>query len=112
MNLCMKIKQKVENDTEKNIFNFSKYVLSDAEKQHFSKYLNFCFAPKQLNYADYLIQLEFFFTEMSVIQRFLSNENLDFVSTKTKKTALSSFRQCYNNPQQNLLKEELAALTI
>ena len=32
MNLCMKIKQKVENDTEKNIFNFSKYVLSDAEK--------------------------------------------------------------------------------
>ena len=42
----------------------------------------------------------------------MSNENLDFVSTKTKKTALSSFRQCYNNPQQNLLKEELAALTI
>ena len=41
----------------------------------------------------------------------LSNEDLDFVKTKTKETALSSFRQCNKNPQQNLSKEELAALT-
>ena len=41
----------------------------------------------------------------------LSNEDLDFVKTKTKGTALSSFRQYNKNPQQNISKEELAALT-
>ena len=40
----------------------------------------------------------------------LSNEDLDFVKTKTKGTALSSFRQNNKSPQQNLSKEELAAL--
>ena len=42
----------------------------------------------------------------------LCNDNLDFVRTKTKETVLYSFRQCNKNPQQNLSKEELAALTI
>ena len=41
----------------------------------------------------------------------MSNEELDFAKTKTKETALSSFRQYNKNPQQNLSKEELAALT-
>ena len=41
----------------------------------------------------------------------MSNENLDFVKTKTKETSLSSFRQYNKNPQQNLSKEELTALT-
>ena len=41
----------------------------------------------------------------------LPNEDLDFVKTKIKETALSSFRQYNKNPQQNLSKEELAALT-
>ena len=41
----------------------------------------------------------------------LSNEDLDFVKTKTKVSALSSFREYNKNPQQNLSKEELAALT-
>ena len=40
----------------------------------------------------------------------MSNEDLDFVKTKTKATALSSFRQYNKNPQQNLSKEELATL--
>ena len=41
----------------------------------------------------------------------MSNDDLDFVKTKTKKTALSSFRQYNKSPQQNLSKKELAALT-
>ena len=40
----------------------------------------------------------------------LFNEDLDFVKTKTKKTALYSFRQYNKCPQQNLSKEELGAL--
>ena len=41
----------------------------------------------------------------------LSNEDLDFVRKKTKETTLLSFRQYNKNPQQNLSKEELTALT-
>lgn len=41
----------------------------------------------------------------------LANEDLDFVKSKTKETTLSLFKEYNNNPQQNLSKEELAALT-
>ena len=46
---------KIENDPEKVIFNFSKYVFSDTEKKLLVKGLNFCFPTKQLKYADYLV---------------------------------------------------------
>ena len=99
----------MENDPEKVIFNFSKYELSDAEKKLLAKGLNFCLAPKQLNYADYLVHFELFYRNIRNLE-VLSNEDLDFVKTKTKETALSSFRQYNKSPQQNLSKEELAAL--
>ena len=101
---------KIENDPEKVIFNFSKYVLSDTEKKLLAKCLNFCLPPKQLKYADYLVHFELFYRDIRNLE-ILSNEDLDFVKTKTKETALSSFRQNNKNPQQNLSKEELAALT-
>ena len=41
----------------------------------------------------------------------LSNDDLDLLKTKTKKTALFSFRQYNKNPLQNFYKRELAALT-
>ena len=102
---------KIENDPEKVIiFNFSKYVLSDTEKKLLVKGWNFCLPPKQHKYADYLIHFELFYRDIGNLE-ILSNEDLDFVKTKTKETALSSFRQYNKNPQQNLSKEELAALT-
>ena len=101
---------KTEKDPEKVIFNFSKYVLSDIEKKLLAKGLNFCLPPKQLKYADYLVHFELFYRDIRNLE-ILSNEDLDFVKTKTKETALSSFRQYNKNPQQNLSKEELAALT-
>ena len=90
----------------KKLFNFSKYVLSDIEK----KRLNFCLPPKQLKYANYLVHFELFYRDIRNLE-ILSNEDLDFVKTNTKETALSSFRQYNKNPQLNLSKEELAALT-
>ena len=101
---------KTENDPEKVIFNFSKYVLSDIEKKLLAKGLNFCLPPKQLKYADYLVHFELFYRDIRNLE-ILSNKDLDFVKTKTKETVLSSFRQCNKIPQQNLSKEELAALT-
>ena len=99
-----------ENNPEKVIFNFSKYVLSNIEKKLVAKGLNFCLLPKQLKYADYLVHFELFYRDICNLE-ILSNEDLDFVKTKTKETALSSFRQYNKNPQQNLSKEELTALT-
>ena len=72
--------------------------------------LQFCLPPKQLKYADYLVHFKLFYRDIRNLE-ILSNEDLDFVKTKTKETALSSFRQYNKNPQQNLSKEELAALT-
>ena len=83
---------KTENDPEKVIFNFSKYVLSDIEKKLLAKGLNFCLPPKQLKYADYLAHFELFYRDIRNLE-ILSNEDLDFVKTKTKETALSSFRR-------------------
>ena len=40
----------------------------------------------------------------------LSNEDLDFVKTKTKEAALSSYRNYNNNVPQHLSKEEFLAL--
>ena len=66
--------------------------------------------PSRLKYADYLVRFELFYRDIGNLE-ILSNEDLDFVKTKTKETALSSFRQYNKNPQQNLSKEELTALT-
>ena len=64
----------------------------------------------QLKYAEYLIHFELFYWDIHNLE-ILSIEDLDFVKTKTKETALSSFRQYNKNAQQNLSKEEFAALT-
>ena len=71
--------------------------------------MNFCLAPKQLKYANYFDHFELFYRYIRDLY-ILSNEDLDFVKTKTKETALSSFRQYNKNPQQNLFKEEYTAL--
>ena len=103
---------KTENNPEKVIFHFSKYVLSDIEKRLLAKGVNFCLLPsKQLKYAAYLVHFELFYKDIRNLE-ILSNEDLDFVKTKSKETALLSFRQYNKNPQQNLSKEELTALTL
>ena len=72
--------------------------------------MNFCLPPKQRKYADYLVHFELFYRDIPNLE-ILSIEDLGFVKIKTKETALSSFRQYNENPQQSLSKEELAALT-
>ena len=101
---------KTENDPEPVIFNFSMYVLSNIGKKLLVKGLNFCLPPKQPKYANYLVHFELFYKDISNLE-ILSNDDLDFVKTETKETALSSFRQYNKNPKQNLSKEELALLT-
>ena len=104
----LKEKRSTQNP-EKVIFNFSKYVLSDCEKSLLTKGLNFSIPCKKLDYADYLVQFELFFRDIRNLD-ILSNEDLDFVKTKTKEAALSSYRSYNNNVPQNLSKEEFTAL--
>ena len=58
------------------------------------KRLKFSIPPKKFNYADYLANFELFYRSTYNLDS-ISNENLDFVKTKIKDAALSSFRN-YN----------------
>ena len=80
-------------------------MLKEAPCETFELFL----APKQINYADYLMHFELFYKNIRNLE-VSSDEDLDFVKTKTNETTLSSFRQYNKNPQQNLSKEELATL--
>ena len=97
------------NDPEKVIFNFSKATLNESEKALLSKGLNFSLPPKQLKYADYLLNFELFFRDICKLD-ILSNENLEFLKTKIKDVALSSLRYFNLNVPQHLSDSEFQAL--
>ena len=62
-----------------------------------------------MDYADYLVNFELFYRNICNLG-ILSNEDLDFVKTRTKEAALSSYRNYNNNVPQHLSKEEFLAL--
>ena len=62
-----------------------------------------------MDYADCLVNFEFFYRNICNLD-ILSNEHLDFVKTRTKEAALSSYRNYNNNVPQHLSKEEFLAL--
>ena len=65
--------------------------------------------PEKLSYADYLTNFELFYRSIGNLD-VLSNGDLDFVRTKIKDAALSSFRFYNANIPQNLFDEEVKAL--
>ena len=75
-------------DSEKVIFNYSNISLSDAEKSLLVAGLKFSILPKELSYADYLVNFKLF---CGIIYNSdsMSNENLDFVKTKIKDATLT-----------------------
>ena len=64
---------------------------------------------KYVDYADYLVNFELFYRNICNLG-ILSNEDRDFVKTRTKEAALSSYRNYNNNVPQQFSKEELLAL--
>ena len=62
-----------------------------------------------MDYADYLVNFELFYRNIRNLG-ISSNEDLDFVKTRTKKAALSSYRNYNNNVPQHLSEEEFLAL--
>ena len=100
---------KLQHDPVKIIFNYSSYVLSEAEKSLLLKGLKFSIPPKKLNHADYLVNFKLFYRDIGNLQ-VLSAEDLDFIKTKTKDIALSSFCTYNNNVPQHLSKGEFDVL--
>ena len=84
------------------IFNYSKISLSDTKKSLLVRGLRFSLPPKKLNYAHYLTNFELFYKSIRDVD-VLSNRDLDFVKTKIKDAALSSFHFYNANFPQNYL---------
>ena len=103
------IENRPKQDPEKVIFNFSKLSLTDAEKTLLVKGLSFALPPKQLIYSDYLINFELFYRSIDNL-KILSGHNLDFIKTRIKDTASTSFRNYNANVPQHLSNEEFEAL--
>ena len=103
------MENKSKQNPEKIIFNFSKVSLSEAEKLLLVKDLSFSLPPKQLSYSDDLINFELFYRTINNL-KILSGDNLDFIKTGIKDTALTSFRNYNPNVPQHLSKEEFEAL--
>ena len=105
----VKVRSKTTNSSDKVIFNFSSHNLSEHEKSVLSKGLNFAISPSKINYADYLVNFELLFRDIKKLD--LSTNDLDFVKTKIKDIALSSFRTFDTHHNiSNLSEEEFAAL--
>ena len=85
---------KPKQDVEKIIFNFSNVSLTEAEKSLLVKGLSFPLPPKKLSYSDYLVNFELFYRSIDNLN-ILTGDNLDYVKTKIKDLALTSFRN-YN----------------
>ena len=101
--------RKSQHDPQKIVFNFSSYVLSEVERSLILKGLNFSIPPKKLNHVDYLVNSELFYRDIYKLD-VLSAEDLDFIKTKTKDIALSSFHTYNNNVPQRLSKREFDVL--
>ena len=65
------------------------------------KGLNFSLPPKKLSYSDYLVNFELFYRNIDNL-KILSGNNLDYIKTKIKDLALTSFcKYNANIPQQS-----------
>ena len=65
------------------------------ERSLFLNGLNFSIPPKKFGHIVYLVKFELFYRDICNLE-VLSAEDLDFIKTKTKNIALSSY-QTYNN---------------
>ena len=83
--------------------------LTEPEKSLLLKGLSFSLPPKQLSYSDYLITFEIFYRSIDNL-KILSGDNLDFIKTRIKDTALTYFRNYNANVPQHLYNQEFEAL--
>ena len=95
---------------DKVIFNFSSHVLNTTEKSLLSKGLNFTIPPKNINYTDYMIPLELLYRDVDSLQ--VSNLDKEFIKSRLRDSASSSYKDTSKTFEKNLPKAEFDALKI
>ena len=93
-------------DPDKVIFNFSGHVL----KSLLSKGLNFAIPPKNINYADYMLPFELLYRNVDSLE--VSNLDKDFIKSRLRDSAFSSYKDTGKTFEKNLPKAEFDALKI
>ena len=99
---------KTSHNPEKVIFNFSNHELSDDEKSLLCKGLNFSISSKRLDYADHMLPFELLFRDINKNE--MSIKDNEFLKTRLKDSAFTSFRSYNYNSEINLTKNERLAL--
>ena len=100
---------KAKQDPENIVFNFSNITLTEAEKSLLVKGLSFFLPPEKFSYSDYLIKFELFYRSIDILN-ILSGDNLDFIKTKIKDAAVTSFRNYNDNVPQHFSNSEFDTL--
>ena len=95
---------------DKVIFNFSSHVLNTTEKSLLSKGLNFTILPKNINYADYMIPFELLYRDVNSLE--VSNLDKEFIKSRLRDSAFSSYKDTSKTFGKNLPKAEFDALKI
>ena len=93
---------------EKVNFNFSSHELSDDEKVLLCKGLNFSISPKRLDHADHFLPFELLLKDINKNE--MPNEDRQFIKTRLKDPAFTSFWSHDCNSEINLSKNERLAL--
>ena len=97
----------MSHNPEKVMFNFSSHELSDYEKSLLCKGFNFSIPPKRLAYADHILPFELLFRDINKDE--MSNEGKEFIKTRRKDSAFTSYRSYNYNIEINLTKIERLA---
>ena len=92
---------------DKMIFNFSIHELSDDEKSLLCKGLHFSIPSKCLDYADHMLPFELF---RDTNKNKMPNEDREFIKTRLKDPAFTSFRSYNCNSEINFTKNKRLAL--
>ena len=100
---------KITHDPEKVIYNFSKHVLTEAEKSVLCKGLQFAVPPKTIEYSEYMLPFELLFRDIK--NNNLTTPQCNSIKSKILDTAFSSFDFLNTNKiKSNLSNLELEAL--
>ena len=91
---------------DKVIFNFSSHVLNTTEKSLLSKGLNFAIPHKNINYADYMIPFELLYRDVDSLK--VSNLDKEFIKSRLRDSAFSSYKDTSKTFEKNLPKAEFA----
>ena len=103
-------KSVTSHEPNKIIFSFSDYVPNTTEKFLLSKGLNFTIPPKNINYADIMLPFELLYWDVDSLE--VSNLDKEFINSRLRDSAFSSYKDTGKTLENNLPKEEFDALKI